>query len=84
MALLAGDRMNWLSRAFCGPDGIPSSGRILFALVVVYALGLVTGSLCVEMSITEKAQSIIETLIWATAAAVGFGKFAENKEVKNG
>jgi len=67
----------WLKGALCEPDGAPSSRRLLFFVVVVYSLGLVSGSLYAQQMISPEAQSITETLIWATAAALGFGKFAE-------
>lgn len=70
---------NWLGCAFSESDGTPSSKRLLFALVVVYCLGLVTGALGIERTLSAQAQSILETLIWATAAAVGVSKFAEAK-----
>ena len=67
----------WLNKAFREADGLPSSRRILFALVVVFSLGVVVASLVIQKGIQEEAKSIIETLIWATAATLGVGKFAE-------
>ena len=67
----------WLNKAFSEADGLPSSRRILFALVVVFSLGVVVASLVIQKGIQEEAKSIIETLIWATASALGVGKFAE-------
>ena len=67
----------WLNKAFSEADGLPSSRRILFALVVVFSLGVVVASLVIQKGIQEEAKSIIETLIWATAATLGVGKFAE-------
>ena len=67
----------WLNKAFSEADGLPSSRRILFALVVVFSLGVVVASLAIQRELIEQAKSIIETLIWATAATLGVGKFAE-------
>ena len=67
----------WLNKAFSEADGLPSSRRILFALVVVFSLGVVVASLVIQKGIQEEAKSIIETLIWATAGCLGVGKFAE-------
>lgn len=70
----------WLNRVFSEPDGTPSSRRILFAIAVVFALGLVAGALWYTRALTEQMVSVIETVIWATAAALGVGKFAEGSK----
>ena len=69
--------MEWLNKAFSEADGLPSSRRILFALVVVFSLGVVVASLVIQKGLQKEAEAVIETLIWATAAALGVGKFAE-------
>lgn len=72
--------LTWLSKAFSEPDGSPSSRRILFAIAVGYALGLATAALCVQRILTPEIVSIVETCIWAAAACLGVGKFAEGRK----
>ena len=67
----------WIARAFSEGDGTPSSRRILFALAVVFALGLATGALCVQHALTAEAVDVVKTVLWTTGAALGIGKFAE-------
>ena len=70
--------MNWLKEVFSEPDGTPSSRRILFAIAIVYALGLVTGALYKAPVLTPEMVDVIKTVLWTAAAALGVGKFAEN------
>ena len=71
--------LTWLGKAFSEPDGSPSSRRILFAIAVAYALGLATAALSFTRTLTPEIVSVLETCIWATAAALGVGKFAEGR-----
>jgi len=51
----------------------------LFAIAVAYALGLATAALSFTRTLTPEIVSVTETCIWATAAALGVGKFAEGR-----
>ena len=70
---------SWWARVWSEGDGTPSSRRMLFALVVVYTLGLVTASLVIQHGIVDQTKDLIEALVWATAGTVTVSRFAENK-----
>jgi hypothetical protein len=67
-------KSSWISRAFSDEKGIPSASRILFAIVVVYVLGLATGALCFQRILTPDIKDLAETVLWAVAAAYGIPK----------
>ena len=68
----------FLQGVFSEPDGTPSSRRILFATAVAFALGLVTAAFYVKQTLSIEMVDIIKTCLYATAGALGIGKFAES------
>jgi len=67
----------WLKRTFSEADGWPSSRRQLFAVALVWAMGLAVGLFIKNQ--TDAVVKLAEAAIWATAGAVTVGKFAEAK-----
>ncbi len=67
----------WLRRTFSEDDGWPSSRRQLYALALVWALGLATGLLA--KGHVDAVVKLTESALWCTAGAVTIGKFAEPK-----
>jgi hypothetical protein len=72
----SGKKPSWISRAFSDANGVPSASRILFAIAVGFALGLASGALSLQRILTPEIVGLVETVIWATAAGYGVGKFA--------
>ena len=67
----------WLRRTFSEADNWPSSRRQLFAVALVWAMGLAVGLLVKNQ--TDAVVKLAESALWCTAGAVTVGKFAEAK-----
>lgn len=67
----------WLRRTFSEQDGWPSSRRQLYALALVWVMGLCLGLLLKNQ--IDAVVKLSEAALWCTAGAVTIGKFAEAK-----
>jgi hypothetical protein len=67
----------WISRAFCEGDGSPSAKRLLFALTLLFVLGVCTGEIVARRSITPSAVDLLKTAMYVTGGAYVGGRFAE-------
>ena len=72
-----GRSLAWMREALSEPNGAASSRRVLFAMAVVFALGLATGALCVQHGLSVESVDLLKTVLWVTGGALGVGKFAE-------
>lgn len=71
---------SWINRALCEADGSPSTKRMLFALVIVYALGICSAQFAVHRGLDPQLVDLVKACIYATAAAYTGGRFAESRE----
>ncbi len=68
----------WISKVFSEGDGTPSSRRLFFALAVVFAAVLAGDAHWNGRILKPEVIDMAKTLLYATAAALGIGKFAES------
>ena len=67
----------WMKGLFSEPDGTPSSRRLFFAGAVVFAMAIVGDAHWSTRTLKPEIIDMVKTLLYATAAALGIGKFAE-------
>ena len=77
MTQRSGRFLRWIREALSEPNGAASSRRCLFALAVVFALGLATGALCAQRGLSAETVDLLKTVLWVTGGVLGVGKFAE-------
>ena len=67
-------KSNWVDRALSEMNGKPSTRRLLFALVVVYVLGLVTGALYVQRILTPEMTDLLKVALYTTGGTIAVGR----------
>lgn len=68
----------FIKAAHCEQDGLPSSRRIIFSVVIVAALFFVAADLVIHFGFRAESIDVLKTVIYAAAAFVGVSRLAEH------
>lgn len=76
--------LKWIEKALRSPEGDPSTKRAVYAVVIAWSMGIVSGvilhSMIKSSPIPPEVIDLVKTIIYASTGGYAIGRFAEGQK----